>query len=281
MDLNSMFQNLGPAGGAMLTGMQMADTEKAAAMEQQVQNARLQEIMQRAQQTAQTAPLDLKLKEQQLAANDLKSKAEQHKMRTEALGSMIPDLKSIPDLPGARTAYLIDTMHRRGLPLDQADIEHIGKQQNLVKYLEDKHKWAIEEDAKYRKALDLQDSKNAAAMAAAQAKAAAAAQAAAAKAARTATVEQDLSKAKTHQAQSVVYANHAAQARQRGDSVEADRLETLAKQAQANDLKARAAAGDAAAQRQMQLLQGITGGAITPPAAGGAPALPTGWTIKQ
>jgi hypothetical protein len=277
--LEALTSPVGPLMSAYNTGAKTASDAQAQQMDQIVQAAKLQEILQRTQNTAQTMPLDIQERQQKLAANDLKTKAEQHKYRTQVLGDVIPELKSVPNLPGARAAYLTEAMTRAGVPLDKADMEHLSQQPDLLKYLENKHKWAVEEDIKYRRELDKQESKNDAMLAAQRARAAQAATTAANRAAATATLEQDLSKARSYQSQAAVYSSHAATARKNGDVEEATRLDGLAKQAQANDLKARSASGDAAAQRQLQLIQGITGGAVTPPTT--PAALPEGWTLKK
>ena len=66
MDLNSMFQNLGPAGGAMLTGMQMRDTQNEQESQQAYRQAQMDEIMQRTAQQKLMNPLDLQAKQQSL-----------------------------------------------------------------------------------------------------------------------------------------------------------------------------------------------------------------------
>jgi hypothetical protein len=64
MDLSSMFQNLGPAGGAMLTGMQMADATNEQKSQEAYRKAQMEDIMQRTSQQAEMHPLELQSKKQ-------------------------------------------------------------------------------------------------------------------------------------------------------------------------------------------------------------------------
>lgn len=64
MDLSSMFQNLGPTGGAMLTGMQMADATNEQKSQEAYRKAQMEDIMQRTSQQAELHPLELQSKKQ-------------------------------------------------------------------------------------------------------------------------------------------------------------------------------------------------------------------------
>jgi hypothetical protein len=64
MDLSSMFQNLGPTGGAMLTGMQMADATNEQRSQEAYRKAQMEDIMQRTSQQAELHPLELQSKKQ-------------------------------------------------------------------------------------------------------------------------------------------------------------------------------------------------------------------------
>lgn len=64
MDLSSMFQNLGPAGGAIVSGMQMADATNEQKSQEAYRKAQMEDIMQRTSQQAELHPLELQSKKQ-------------------------------------------------------------------------------------------------------------------------------------------------------------------------------------------------------------------------
>lgn len=61
-DLSSMFQNLGPAGGAVLTGIQQANAINEQRSQEAYRQAQMEEIRQRVAQSAETHPLELAAK---------------------------------------------------------------------------------------------------------------------------------------------------------------------------------------------------------------------------
>jgi hypothetical protein len=64
MDLSSMCQNLGPAGGAIVSGMQMADAANEQKSMEAYRKAQMDEIMQKTAQQAEMHPLELQSKQQ-------------------------------------------------------------------------------------------------------------------------------------------------------------------------------------------------------------------------
>ena len=66
MDLSSMFQNLGPAGGAIMTGMQAGDAANEQKSMQAYRQAQMEDIMQKTAQQAELHPLELQTKKQLL-----------------------------------------------------------------------------------------------------------------------------------------------------------------------------------------------------------------------
>jgi hypothetical protein len=284
-DLSGMFQNLGPTSGALMSGLQTGQDIVSAAQQDDLRKAQMDEILQRAAAAKEMAPLELQAKQQSIAAADLKAKQEKEAYRDEILSKAIPQLKSVKG--PQRMAEYERIFQEAGLPLDEADrkLMYSKDPDKLLADLEARHKWSIEQNAQYRREMDKQALHNKGMLDIENARETARNKAAQEKATAEKTLQQDLSGAKNYQAQAVVYSNHAAKARLKGDAEEAARLEGLAKQATAQDLSARAAAGDAQAANQLRLLQGFGVQMQTPPsapnAAPAAPALPTGWSIKQ
>jgi hypothetical protein len=66
MDLSSMFQNLGPMGGAVLAGSQMAQAANEQKSQEAYRQAQMADIMQRTSQQAELHPLELQSKKQSL-----------------------------------------------------------------------------------------------------------------------------------------------------------------------------------------------------------------------
>lgn len=263
-DLSTMFNQLGPAGGSILAGVQMGNEANQQQSEQAMRQAQMDKIMQETAQAKLMNPLEVQAKQQSIAANDLQAKAAQGEFQQKALSDMIPKLEAVPE--AGRHAAFIQMAHDAGLPMDQADLQHYAGMdaKDLVPHLKDAHNWAITQTAKYREEMAKQALANeghikAANIAAGASKYAADARAQLAKDRINAdkSLSQDLSGAKNYQAQAVVYTNHAEKARLAGDDSEYYRLNELAKQATAQDLQAKAAAGDARAAQQMQLLQGL------------------------
>ena len=113
MDLNSMFQNLGPAGGAMLTGMQMRDTQNEQESQQAMRQAQMDEIMQRTAQQKLMNPLDLQAKQQSLdtgklalETGGLANKKAQLELDAAPLEIQVKNLQRSSQLLGAASTYL-------------------------------------------------------------------------------------------------------------------------------------------------------------------------------
>lgn len=303
MDLSSMFQNLGPAGGAMLTGMQMADTTNEQKSQEAYRKAQMEDILQRTSQQAELHPLEVQNKKQLIekGTQDLeKGKVDLEKSKydltvgklegavkkvdayTQLLNAAALQLQNIPvKAPGdpTRHNFLAKFATDNGIDLKDPAIQGLIQQTSAIpadklpeailgfskklalakpnveaklaeikqQGIEQRSLEGMRETAKQKLQQD--------------------------KANLEKTLQQDLSAAKTYQAQSVVLGNHAAKARLRGDTEEAVRLEALAKEATIRDLQARSASGDAKAQQQLQALQMVMGGG-TPPAAPAAPSAP-------
>ena len=113
MDLNSMFQNLGPAGGAMLTGMQMRDTQNEQESQQAYRQAQMDEIMQRTAQQKLMNPLELQTKQQSLdtgklalETGGLANKKTKLELDAAPLEIQVKNLQRSSQLLGAASTYL-------------------------------------------------------------------------------------------------------------------------------------------------------------------------------
>ena len=113
MDLNSMFQNLGPAGGAMLTGMQMRDTQNEQESQQAMRQAQMDEIMQRVQHQKAMQPLEMQTKQQALdtgklalETGGLANKKTQLELDAAPLEIQVKNLQRSSQLLGAASTYL-------------------------------------------------------------------------------------------------------------------------------------------------------------------------------
>ena len=304
MDLSSMFQNLGPAGGAIVSGMQMADAANEQKSMEAYRKAQADEIVQRTANQAEMHPLELQSKRQTIdkgtqdlekgtlelekAKNDLTvGKLEGAVKKTTAfsqlMGAAAAQLVNIP--APARHAWLANFAQQNGIDANDPAVKSIWEQTSqippdkLPQALDAFRNKIIQQGDAYRSHLDAVKEQNKTQIALEGMREAAKAKLQQEKGALEKSLQQDLSGAKTFQAQSVVYANHAAKARLRGDTEEAVRLEALAKEATIRDLQARAAAGDAQAAQRLQALQMVMGGGgnpTTPPAAPPAAAAPTG-----
>jgi hypothetical protein len=113
MDLSSMFQNLGPAGGAMLTGMQMRDTQNEQESQQAMRQAQMDEIMQRTAQQKLMNPLELQTKQQALdtgklalETGGLANKKTKLELDAAPLEIQVKNLQRSSQLLGAASTYL-------------------------------------------------------------------------------------------------------------------------------------------------------------------------------
>ena len=108
-----MFQNLGPAGGAMLTGMQMRDTQNEQESQQAMRQAQMDEIMQRTAQQKLMNPLELQAKQQgldtgklALETGGLANKKAQLELDAAPLEIQVKNLQRSSQLLGAASTYL-------------------------------------------------------------------------------------------------------------------------------------------------------------------------------
>ena len=315
MDLSSMFQNLGPAGGAILTGMQAGDAANEQKSMQAYRQAQMEDILQKTAQQQELHPLEIQGKKQLIdkGAQDLeKGKLELEKGKfdltigklegavkkadaySQLMGVAAAQLVNIPvKAPGdpSRHNFLAKFATDNGLDLKDPAIQGLIQQTSqippdkLPQALEAFRNKIIQQGAAYRSHIDGlkiqgQNQKDIESM-----REAAKAKLQAEKGNLEKSIQQDLSGAKTFQAQAVVFSNHAAKARLRGDTEEANRLDALAKEATIRDLQARAAAGDAQAAQKLQALQMVMGGGVpnapAPPASSAAPAGPVSGTTKS
>jgi hypothetical protein len=153
MDLNAMFQNLGPAGGSLLTGMQMADATNEQRSQEAMRKAQMDEIMQRTAQNNLMNPLELQAKQQAIASADMKAKQEKNAYRDEILTKAIPEIEKEPAL--RRHARLEQIFNQAGLPLDDTDRQAFYNMQpdELVKNIKAKHEFNVKNSPDFMKAM--------------------------------------------------------------------------------------------------------------------------------
>ncbi|CAB4130794.1 hypothetical protein UFOVP128_31 [uncultured Caudovirales phage] len=268
-DLSTMFNQLGPAGGSILAGVQMGNEANAARSEQAMRQAQMDKILMETDQAKLMNPLELQAKQQTIASADLKAKQEKEAYRDEVLGKAIPTLAGISG--PARYAAAEQLFAQAGIPLDQADKQHLfGMSPDaMLKELKAKHEWSLTQNKGYRQAMDVAQEQgkwhkySADSSASAQRYAAdVRGQIARERASAEKTLSQDLSGAHTLEAQQAVYNKHAAMAKQRADDLEYTRLNGLAQQAELQNLQRIAASATAsqeaktnAQMRMMQILQ--------------------------
>lgn len=154
-DLSTMFNQLGPAGGSILAGVQMGNEANAAKSEQALRQAQMDKIIEETNQAKLMNPLELQSKQQTVASNTLKAKAEESEYHQKALGDMIPRLESVPE--AARHAAVVDMAKQAGIPLDQNDLAHLQTMnaKDIVPYLKRAHEHTITQNEKYRQAIDV------------------------------------------------------------------------------------------------------------------------------
>ena len=262
-DLSGLFQNLGPTGGALMSGLTTGQDLVSSMQQDEMRKAQMDEILQRAAAVKEMAPLELRAKQQAIESADLKAKEDKAAYAMDVLGRSIPRLKTIQG--PQRFAEYEKIFSDAGIPLDEADRKHMYAQNpdKFITDLESRHKSYLTSRPAYQQAIDVAREHSRSAMAIEGAREASRLKMQQEKGAAEKSLQQDLSGAKTYQTQAVVYGNHAAKARLKGDTEEAVRLETLAKQATVADLQARAAAGEAAAQAKLQQLGVMMGGQPT------------------
>jgi len=179
MDLSSMFQNLGPAGGAMLTGMQMADTTNEQKSQEAYRKAQMEDIMQRTSQQAELHPLELQSKRQGLekSTQDMeKGKVELEKAKfdltvgklegavkktdafSQLMGTAAAQLSNVP--APARHAWLANFAQQNGIDANDPAVQSIWQQTSqippdkLPQALEAFRNKIIQQGASYRSHID-------------------------------------------------------------------------------------------------------------------------------
>ena len=154
-DLSTMFNQLGPAGGSILAGVQMGNDANAAQSEQAYRQAQMEKIMQETAQAKVMNPLEVQAKQQTINADTLKAKAAEGEYHVKALSDMIPRLESTPEV--ARPAMFMDLAHQANMPLNQADVAHLQtlKPGEIVPYLTRIRESSITQNEKYRQAIDV------------------------------------------------------------------------------------------------------------------------------
>jgi len=155
-DLSTLFNNLGPAGGSILAGVQMGNEANAQQAEQAYRQAQMDSIMQATAHAQEMAPLEVKAKQQAIDEAQLKQQQEHEAYRNDVMGKVIPDLENTP--APLRHARMEQAFTQAGLPLDDADRQHLYSldPQQLVDELKHKHEWAVTQDTRYRAEMDKQ-----------------------------------------------------------------------------------------------------------------------------
>jgi len=154
-DLSTMFNQLGPAGGSILAGVQMGNEANAARAEEALRKAQMDKIIEETNQAKLMNPLELEAKQQSVKSGALKAKAEEHAYNTKVLGDAIPELEKVPNGPGQRVAYLQEYAAKRGVPMSPEDIQHYANQPDLLGTLKKQHEWSVTQDQHYRQAMDV------------------------------------------------------------------------------------------------------------------------------
>lgn len=154
-DLSTMFNQLGPAGGSILAGVQLGNEANAAKQEQALRQAQMDKIIMETDQAKLMNPLELQAKQQAIAAADLKARQEKDAYRDDVLGKAIPVLSGMSG--PARYAAADQIFAQAGIPLDDADRKHLFSldPDAMLKELKDKHEWAITQNKTYRQAMDV------------------------------------------------------------------------------------------------------------------------------
>ena len=179
MDLSSMFQNLGPTGGAMLTGMQMADATNEQKSQEAYRKAQMEDIMQRTSQQAELHPLELQSKKQLIdkSAQDIeKGKVDLEKAKydltvgklegavkktdaySQLMGTAAAQLTNVP--APARHAWLANFAQQNGIDANDPAVKSIWQQtsqippEKLPQALEAFRNKIIQQGAAYRSHID-------------------------------------------------------------------------------------------------------------------------------
>jgi hypothetical protein len=154
-DLSTMFNQLGPAGGSILAGVQMGNEANAAKSEQAMRQAQMDKILMETDQAKLMNPLELKAKQQTIDANTLKAKADEHAYHTQVLSDVIPELEKVPNGPGQRLAALQQYAAKRGVPMSPEELAQYAAAPDLLQTLKKQHEWGLTQNEKYRQAMDV------------------------------------------------------------------------------------------------------------------------------
>jgi len=155
-DLSTMFNQLGPAGGSILAGVQMGNEANAAKSEQAMRQAQMDKILMETDQAKLMNPLELQAKQQAIESANFKAIQDKDLHRIDTLGRALPDIKAAPD--ATKHAVMEQAFVNAGLPLDPQTKQQLYSMDGkaLTKFLEDKYKFAITNSPAYRQAMDLE-----------------------------------------------------------------------------------------------------------------------------
>jgi len=154
-DLQAMFQNIGPTSASLMNGIQMGQQYNANESEQAMRQAQMDKVLQDTKQAELMNPLLVQGKQQELKTAQLKAQADEHAYHTQVLGDIIPQLEKVPNGPGQRLAYLQDCASKRGVPLNETELQQFAQDPDVLKSLKSMHQWGITENEKYRQAMDV------------------------------------------------------------------------------------------------------------------------------
>lgn len=284
-DLNSLFQNLGPTGGALMSGLTTGQDIASSFQQDQMRQAQMEEILQRTAAQKELAPLELQAKKQAITAADLKAKQERDAYRDEVLSKAIPQLKTLKG--PQRMAEMEKIFTDAGLPLDEADRKHMYSQDpdKFLADLEARHKWSIEQNSKYRQAMDVAKEHSRSAENVANINAKSRENVASSRAAKTAaSVEQQaaagkLSYEKAAVAFSIMAMNEEDPKKQKDFQDKAAQYEQLAAKLRSAGNAGKVDVG-AATNLPTTGYEPVLVPGTTPPANPNSPKLPQGWSIK-
>jgi hypothetical protein len=284
-DLNALFQNLGPTGGALMSGLTTGQDLVSSMQQDQMRQAQMDEILQRTAAQRELQPLELQAKQQAVESAKLKAKQEQEAYRDDILSKAIPQLKGLKG--PQRMAEMENIFAKAGLPLDEADRQHMYSQDpdKFLSDLEARHKWSVEQKSSYRQAMDVAKEHSRSAENVANINAKSRTEAAAARNAKTASsIEQQassgkLSYEKAATAFTVMAMNEEDPVKQKQYQDKAAQFEQLAAKLKAAGGVGKVDVG-AATNLPTTGYEPVLVPGATPPATPTSPKLPQGWTIK-
>jgi hypothetical protein len=153
--LDTLFQNVGPTTAALQGGVDQVAAEKAAASEQAMRQAQMDEVLQRTSQAKDLHPLALEDKRISNQSAQLKANADKAAFRSELVGQMIPLVEKAP--PAARLALMRQFSEENGLPMSEAHLQQFGQipPDKLPAFLRQQRDNDIKNSEKYRQAWDV------------------------------------------------------------------------------------------------------------------------------